>query len=724
MSTATDFGLALHSGGVSLVLDFRGGHLPTVLHWGAAVGEITSDDLAALVSSRVPPLGASEPDEPVAASVLPEHTLGWQGRPGISGSRAGRAWSPEFLVDEVSIDGARLDGPSGIRNHGHGVVVVRAADAVTALGLEITIELTEAGVVRMRADLHNRADDEYQLDELLLCLPVPLQAEELLDFGGRWGRERAPQRHRVTQGTHRREGRRGRTGLDAATILSAGVPGFGFAAGEVWGVHTAWSGNHVHQLERMLSGIQLLGGGELLLPGEMRLAPDAHYRSPWVYGFYGDGLDAAARRAHRMLRARPQHPTRPRPITLNTWEAVYFDHDEKALTDLADLAADIGVERFVLDDGWFGARRGDTAGLGDWTVSKDAWPHGLGPLIQHVRGLGMEFGLWVEPEMVNVDSDLARAHPDWIMTARDRLPIEARNQQVLDMANPDCYAHIRDAMLTLLDENDIAYLKWDHNRDLVDAGTGASHTPGVHGQTEAYYRLVAELKAHQPGLEIEACSSGGGRVDLGALEHSDRIWVSDNNDPVDRTEINLWTSQLVAPELMGTHISSQVSHTTGRVHSLSFRSATALFGHLGIEIDLRTAAPEELDELRAWVGLHRELRDLLHGGDLVRLDHPDPSIVLHGVVAPDQSSALYSFTSLARSPLANSGRVRLPGLAAGRRYAVRPEYFGGPVPDSILPSWWDEGVELDGGLLGTVGLMPPALPPEQAVVLRVTAIEA
>ena len=189
---------------------------------------------------------------------------------------------------------------------------------------------------------------------------------------------------------------------------------------------------------------------------------------------------------------------------------------------LPSRAAAIGVERYVLDDGWFGARRNDHAGLGDWTVSPEVWPHGLHPLVDKVTGLGMEFGLWFEPEMINLDSAIARTHPEWIMSTGDRLPVESRHQQVINLGIPECYAYIRDAIFDILAEYKISYIKWDHNRDLIDAGTAPDGRPGVHEQTLAFYRLVDEIKAAHPGLEIETCSSGGARVDLGVLERTDR----------------------------------------------------------------------------------------------------------------------------------------------------------------------------------------------------------
>src|SRR5215216_6486130 len=254
--------------------------------------------------------------------------------------------------------------------------------------------LHESGVLALRG-------------EGLMTLPVPAAAAEILDLTGRWCRERHPQRRPFDHGTWLREQRRGRTGHDAPLLLVAGTPGFSWRSGEVWGVHLAWSGNSVWRADRPVDGVATLGAGELLEPGEEAGDP------PWLYAVWSDrGLDGLSARLHELIRARPSHPRRPRPVVLNTWEAVYFDHRLDRLTELADVAALIGVERFVLDDGWFRGRRDDTAGLGDWYVDEDVWPSGLHPLVSHVRGLGMEFGLWVEPEMVNLNSDIARAHPD------------------------------------------------------------------------------------------------------------------------------------------------------------------------------------------------------------------------------------------------------------------------------------------------------------------------
>ena len=710
----------LTAGGVSLLLDLADGRLPAVVHWGAALGDLDGQEARALTAAAVQPVVNNEVDVAARLALLPEHHTGWVGRPGLSGSRQGRDWSPLFTVVDVSLDaagGGSLDGT--LLTAGAGTLTVEARDEVAALTLLLEVELGEGGLLRLRGALTNDGDEPYDLDELSLALPVPPRAREVLDLAGRWGKERTPQRRELVVGQHLREGRKGRTGSDASTVLSVVVPGTGFARGEAWGLHVGFSGDHRAYAERTSGGAQVVGGGELLLPGEVRLARDETYRGPWLYASYGDGLDEQARRFHRWIRSRPQHPRSPRPVTINVWEAVYFDHDLARLTDLADRAAALGVERYVLDDGWFQGRRDDTAGLGDWVVDADVWPDGLGPIVDHVTGLGMQFGLWFEPEMVNEDSDLARAHPDWILQAGGRLPVRSRNQQVLDLGRPEAYEHVLGQMSAILGAYDISYVKWDHNRDLVDAG-GVGGAPGVHRQTLATYRLMDELKARFPGLEIESCSSGGARVDLGVLERTDRVWVSDCIDPLDRQQMMRWTEQLLPPELLGAHVASGRNHITGRRHDLAFRAGTAVFGHFGIEWDLAEATDDESEQLHRWIELHRRHRALLHSGDVVRLDEHDPALWVHGVVATDRSEALFAFATMGRSEVSPLGRFVLRGLDPERRYVVEPVAVGGTAEQGRPPHWY--GGTFSGRALEVAGLQAPDLLPEQVLLLEVRAV--
>jgi alpha-galactosidase len=720
---APDLYLHLTAGGVSVVLDATEDRLPALVHWGAALGVQTVDDVAALAAASVEPDAGNVVDVPVRVALLPEHHAGWQGKPGVAGHHDGADWSPRFSVTSIDVAGdVRSDGR--LVETGPAAVTFHAEDAVARLLLELEVELLASGLLRVRARVTNAASERYTLTDLNVALPIPLRAREILDFGGRWSRERTPQRSELVVGIHEREGRKGRTGPDAATVLSVGTPGFGFERGEVWGVHVAFSGNHRHYAERLSAGAQVVGGGELLLPGEIRLEEGEDYRGPWLYGAYGDGLDDQAHRFHRYLRSRDSHPVRPRPVTLNVWEAVYFDHDLGRLVDLADRAAALGVERYVLDDGWFTGRRDDRRGLGDWTVDEDVWPDGLSPLVDRVTGLGMEFGLWFEPEMINEDSDLARAHPDWIMQTGGRLPIRGRNQQVLNLGIAEAYDHILERMTSILTEYDIAYIKWDHNRDLVDAGTFPTGAPGVHRQTLAAYRLMDELRLRFPALEIESCSSGGARVDLGVIERTDRVWVSDCIDPLERQQMNRWTMQLLPAELLGSHIGSGVNHTTGRWHALSFRAGTALFGHFGIEWDLTTATERENRDLAEWIAFYKQHRALLHTGDLMRADETDPSLHVYGSIAADKSEALVFLAFTGRSDVSPRGRFTLPGLDAGTRYRVTPVTVGTPDDGRAAPPWYGDGsgTVLSGRSLAVAGLHIPGSFPERVVILRVTAV--
>lgn len=692
--------------GVGVILAMTDDHLPRIVHLGADLDP--SGDLAAVLA---PAETSDRTDDPPERSILPEASRGWLGTPGLAGSFGGLHGLTHLVTDSVEDDGTG--------------VLVRAHD--DRLALTWGLAVAPGGLVAVRAVVENTSDEPYELAGLDLSVPVGDCATELLSFSGRHLRERQPQRSPFLVGTTQFSSRRGRTGLQTTGLVIAGEPGFDFERGQVWGVHLAWSGNHRVWAERTHDGPAALGAGELLGPGEIVLGPGESYTCPELLVSWAEGLDAMAARYHRWLRALPTHPSRPRPVTLNTWEAVYFDQNLDSLAELARLGAQVGVERFVLDDGWFGSRRDDTSGLGDWTVSADVWPEGLGPLCDVVTGLGMEFGLWVEPEMVNFDSDLAREHPEWILGEREHPAMNARHQQVLDLANPQAWEHIRARLDDLLTRYPISYLKWDHNRDThepVDPVTGRIK---AHEETAAYYRLVDRLKADHPGLEIESCSAGGGRIDLGVLQHTDRVWTSDCIDPLERQTIQTWTSMLVAPEYLGCHVGAPRAHTTERTHDLTMRAATALLGHFGIEWDLTRTSDEDLAGLAAWVEVHRAWREVIATGSLhhrasgsTLSGEGTPARLVTSLVSPERDRALVVLAQLATQHRYPAEPLTVPGLDPDRRYRVRAV---DPTPGrAAQPAWVGREVVLTGAALDRIGVATPTMYPETAWVVELTAV--
>jgi alpha-galactosidase len=334
----------------------------------------------------------------------------------------------------------------------------------------------------------------------------------------------------------------------------------------------------------------------------------------------------------------------------------------------------------------------------------------------------MEFGLWVEPEMVSPDSDLARNHPEWVLRGRTEDPPSARAQQVLDLANPAAFAHIAGRLDALVTELGIAYLKWDHNRDLACAYAGGRSR--AHANVEALYRLMDQLRAAHPGLAIESCASGGARVDLGVLSRANRIWPSDCIDPLERLTIQKYTGLLVPSEFMGTHLTASPVHSTGRSVSLALSGGVALFGHFGIERDLTACDTGELAAIAGWVELYKQWRDVIATGQMVHADLPDPSLDVRGIVSRDFARALFSVTQVGASPCHPPARIHLPGLDPARTYRVRavlPADAGGAPGQSRL-SWAAAPVTLTGRQLSQVGLRPPVQFPQSLTLVEVRAI--
>ncbi|MUN07914.1 alpha-galactosidase [Agromyces luteolus] len=697
------------------MVDARGTAVPAVLHWGSDLGPLDPTVLEALAEASVPAVPPSSIDTPLRPSLLPTLGEGWSGRPGVQLSRDPAAADGPLAASALRAPRFRLVPGSveveATTDAAVGAIAFEVVDDEARAAVATRLELTPEGVLRIRHGVANRGEGALAVGRLAPILPVPARASELLDFSGLWARERRPIRRSLEHGVHARESRHGRGGHDDAFLTAAGTPGFGFGHGEVWAMHVAWSGDTEAWAERSPLGPATLGGGELLAPGEVVLGPGESTWSPWLVAVHSaNGLDGVSDRLHPWVRSWSTIAGRPRPVTLNTWEAVYFDQSLERLEPLIDAAARVGVERFVLDDGWFLGRRDDRRALGDWTVDPDVWPAGLAPLVDRVAAAGMEFGLWVEPEMISADSELARAHPEWVLGRGD--DPEWRWQRVLDLSAPGAADHVFAALDALLAGHDIRYLKWDHNRDLL----GGS----AHAQTSALYALLDRLRAAHPGVEIESCASGGARIDLGILERTDRVWTSDTNDPLERQWIQRYTGLVVPPEYLGSHLGTARAHTTARTSELSFRLATALFGSAGIEWNLATASESELAAVAAWTATYRRLRGLLHSGRVVRADSADPAQVVHGVVAPDRRHAVVSIAVAGTPVAALPPAVRVPGLDPDADYLVRRLDLGpSPTVQDADPPWFAAGeVRLPGRVLGEVGLPMPLLAPENAIVLE------
>ena len=526
-----------------------------------------------------------------------------------------------------------------------------------------------------------------------------------------------------------------------------GSPGSGSASGRVWGVHLAYSGNQVVSAEHSPTGWRLLRGGELLLPGEVRLEPGEEYSSPWLLGSWGEGLDEFSGRFHQALRARPTHPSRPRPVLLNVWEAVYFAHDPDKLVALAESAAEVGIERFVLDDGWFLGRRHDWAGLGDWYVDEAVWPGGLHRLVDRVHELGMEFGLWFEPEMVNLDSDLARAHPDWLLGTEHGPGPASRHQHVLDLANPDAYAHVLERMSSLIDEYRIAYLKWDHNRPLVDAGHAPGGTPGVHAQTRG--DLPADGRAQGPAPRPGDRVLRRRRGPPGPRHHGARrpgVGLGLHRRPrapahgaLDRPD--------AAPRADGhaRRVRSGPHHAARPRPGLPGRDGPVGPHGRGVGPDRgarRTSGRHWRSGSRCTSGCDPCCTPVASS----TRTWPTPRSPLDGVVAQDGSQALYKLAAVEHTLTWPPGRVTLPGLDPDRTYRVaaltpaNADRLLGPSPDeaaavaadgrrlgrwhraTTVPGWVRSDITLPGRVLAEVGIQAPLLGVDQLVLIHVAQV--
>ncbi len=687
----------------------------SILYWGGALHADT--DCAELegLFARQGMHGVADVSLPLSLAMEPG--LGHPMFQGFAAHRAGKDWGSRFEVGKVEL------------REGGAKIICR--DESTRLGLEYEIDFdARTGVLRIRSTLTNYGATPLDVSDMMTaCLPVPDGMTDIIGFTGRWTQEFTQERVARNAATYLRENRSGRTSHFSYPAILLAATDTNESTGDVYGFHLAFSGNHCIRVDSLTDGRGLVSIGALLFPGEVRLAPGETYASPEIVAAYsGQGLSKLSRKFHDHVRTKllsPAMRSKPRPVHYNTWEAVYFDHDVEKLKELATRAAEIGVERFVLDDGWFGGRRHDRAGLGDWTVSRDVYPDGLGPLVDHVTGLGMEFGLWFEPEMVNPDSDLYRAHPDWVLGLEGVEQIPFRSQLALDISRPEVADYLFHAIDAILRDHDISYIKWDMNRDLSHPGD-SSGVPRAFAQVGALYALLDRVRSAHPHVEIESCSSGGARADMGVLAHGDRVWTSDSNDALDRQVIQRGASFFLPLEGLGCHVGPAKCHVTGRRLSMEMRAATALMGHMGLELNLLTERTADLDVLKNAIDLHKKHRALLHNGDVFRLDSA-PQLITSGVIARDKSEAIYSVAYVASDAKVLPGRLQFTGLDPQRSYKLQLVWptnwlpIKGPSAIEML-DLKGEGAIFSGTALMHGGLQLPHAFPETCLLFYLAAI--
>jgi len=554
------------------------------------------------------------------------------------------------------------------------------ADPQLELGLRLRFEVHPAlDLIVRSAIIDNIGPRPLSLERALsAALPLPPDAYDALTLHGQWAREFELQQRPLLPGRLVSGSSRGTSSHEAHPWFAVRPRGEQDEhSGRVWFGSLAWSGNWQCTLEVERNDALNITLGIQPFDFAWQLEPGATFGTPaLVCGFTDEGLGGASRRLHAFEEAvwlPANHRPTLRPVLYNSWEATHFDVDAASQIELARRAADLGVELFVVDDGWFGGRAHDRAGLGDWTVNPTKFPRGLGELISEVHRLGMRFGIWVEPEMVNPDSDLYRAHPDWAYHAEGRSPTFGRNQLVLNFARADVRAAILEQLRRLLsDHGQIDFIKWDHNRAWTEVGwpeqpdqqreVWTRHVVGL-------YDIWATLRAEFPQLWIESCAGGGGRADLGVLRWCDQVWTSDNTDAADRLAIQYGYSRAHAPRVMVNWVTDVPNEQTGRLAPLRFRFHVAMQGVLGIGGNITQWSDDERDQARALVEQYKQIRPVVQHGRQFWL-RPPTAIGACGVeyVSGDGATVVVLLYQIRGLRGQGARRMRLQGLAPERRY--------------------------------------------------------
>lgn len=526
-----------------------------------------------------------------------------------------------------------------------------------------------------------------------LQLDMPDTGYDFVRLLGAWAKERHIVRTAVSEGTQGFASRRGTSSHQANPFFCICRKNADEFSGNVYGFHLVYSGNHKTELEtsqygglRLLMGINDEGFSYVLNPDEKFTSPQA------LLSFSANGFSGVSHNFHHFIRenifdARWQGVRRP--LLINNWEATYCNFNEDILVDLAKTAADLGIEMLVMDDGWFGHREDDKSSLGDWVPYKKRLKNGLKPLAERINAVGMKFGLWMEPEMISEDSDLYKAHPDWVLSVPGRDKTLGRNQFILDIVNNTVKEHVLNTLISVLESANIEYLKWDMNRYLTEV---YSATLGVENQGEAYHRFVLalydileRLTAHFPNLLIEHCSGGGGRFDTGMLYYSPQIWTSDDTDPAERVEIQFGTSLGYPVTSMGSHLSASPNHQTGRVSDFDTRADVAFCGTFGYELDINKLTAEEQEKIKQQCAFYKENYNLINFGEFYRIAFVPGKYAAWCFTSADKTEMLLFHIQLEAGANDGDYLLPIPCADASLRYVdetTRTTYFGNTLKNA------------------------------------------
>jgi len=577
-----------------------------------------------------------------------------------------------------------------------------------------------SGILARWATIENRELEPITIEQAAAAAwALPAGHYSLNYLTGRWAGEWTLNQEPLLHGERVIESRRGSTGHQANPWFAIQAGGPSEDRGEVWFGALAWSGSWRITVEQdQLDAVRVTGGYNPFDFGYV-LPPSKSLETPVFYGGYAaNGLGEASRLLHHFEIAHllphrngegEDAAPRLRPVIYNSWEATEFNVTEAGQIELAEKAAALGVDRFVMDDGWFGERKDDHAGLGDWYVSPQKFPHGLKPVIDKVHSLGMDFGLWVEPEMVDPDSDLYRKHPDWVLNFPGRPRSEERNQLVLNLARPDVRAFVLEFLDRLLTENDIAFLKWDYNRNWSEPGWDqlppAEQKKVYVDFTRNLYGILAELKHRHPKVEFESCSGGGGRVDLGILKYVDEVWPSDNTDPFDRLTQQDGFTYAYTPQIMMAWVTDSPHWLNNRSTSLQYRMLSSMQGSLGIGANIDKWSGEEMAEARRLISAYHQVQATIVQGDLYRLISPrDGSEFSATQTVNRQKSRSVVFAFIHST---QEGRIfprlKLKGLDPAAEYALTPVAgkAKADTPSNASGAWWmNHGLEMSDDFRG------------------------